>query len=173
MPAFVELTGKVPARFPAHRLMAIASARVSVRVETYIYEAEGIGTRILAALVAAARRGARVQVLVDAFGSQDLGGDFWGSLRAAGGEVRVFNPMHLARFGIRNHRKLVVCDDAVALVGGFNIASEYEGDGVGREALAGIGENDDLVPTMRKGEIEAGGFAGAFRSRGDFDPSVA
>ena len=31
---------------------------------------------------------------------------------------------------IRNHRKLLVCDERVAFVGGFNISPEYEGDGV-------------------------------------------
>jgi cardiolipin synthase len=55
---------------------------------------------------------------------------FWNPLRQVGGEVRQFNPQILNRFGIRNHRKLLVCDERVAFVGGFNIASEYEGDGV-------------------------------------------
>jgi len=36
----------------------------------------------------------------------------------------------LKRLIIRNHRKLLVCDGRVAFVGGFNIATEYEGDGV-------------------------------------------
>src|SRR5204862_5903065 len=48
----------------------------------------------------------------------------------AGGGVRLFNPISLNRLSIRNHRKLLVCDDQVAFVGGFNIAPEYEGDGV-------------------------------------------
>ena len=51
-------------------------------------------------------------------------------MRAAGGEVRQFNPLSLNRLGIRNHRKLLVCDEQVAFVGGFNIAPEYDGDGV-------------------------------------------
>jgi cardiolipin synthase len=51
-------------------------------------------------------------------------------LRAAGGEVRRFNPLALDRWGIRNHRKLLVCDERVAFVGGFNITSDYDGDGV-------------------------------------------
>ena len=36
----------------------------------------------------------------------------------------------MSRFGIRDHRKLLICDEKVAFVGGFNIAREYEGDGV-------------------------------------------
>jgi cardiolipin synthase len=55
---------------------------------------------------------------------------YWEPLHNAGGEVRQFNPINLNRLWIRNHRKLLVCDRRVAFVGGFNIAPEYEGDGV-------------------------------------------
>jgi cardiolipin synthase len=117
--------------FPA-MLAAIAAARFSVRLETYIFQAAGIGLRVLDALTQAAQRGARVRVLVDGFGSNALPDSFWAPLRNAGGEVRVFNPLRINRLGIRDHRKLVVCDDAVAFVGGYNIAPNYEGNGVER-----------------------------------------
>ena len=42
----------------------------------------------------------------------------------------MFNPIALRRLTIRNHRKLLVCDERVAFIGGFNISPEYEGDGV-------------------------------------------
>ena len=115
--------------FPA-MLAAIDSARESVCLETYIFAADELGRRFLLALVQACQRGARVRVLVDAFGSMALPGAFWNPLRAAGGEVRYFNPLALNRLGIRNHRKLLVCDNRLAVVGGFNIAAEYDGDGV-------------------------------------------
>lgn len=114
----------------ADMLAAVAAARQSVRLETYIFEAAGIGLRMRESLAAAASRGVRVQVLVDGFGSSALPADFWDPLRAAGGEARVFNPLRLDRMGIRDHRKLLVCDDVVAFVGGYNIAPNYEGDGV-------------------------------------------
>ena len=50
-------------------LEAIRAARRSVRLETYIFTASPIGAEFLAALVQARERGARVQVLVDAFGT--------------------------------------------------------------------------------------------------------
>jgi cardiolipin synthase len=84
----------------------------------------------LQALTDARRRGAYVRVLVDAIGSLTLPEAFWTPLRAAGGEVRQFNPLSLNRFGIRDHRKLLVCDEQVAFIGGFNVAQEYDGDGV-------------------------------------------
>lgn len=117
--------------FPA-MLAAIDAAQISVCLETYTYSAGRPGDEIRAALLRARQRGARVQVLVDAIGSVGLPGHFWEPLQGAGGEARVFNPLALNRFGIRDHRKLLVCDDRVAFVGGFNIAPEYEGDGVQR-----------------------------------------
>ena len=117
--------------FPA-MLDAIGAARVSVRLETYIYSDGNSGRQFLAALLAAAQRGVRVRVLVDAFGSWTLPNNFFAPLQAAGAEVHYFNPLHLWRFGVRDHRKLLVCDNAVVFIGGFNIADEYDGDGVTR-----------------------------------------
>jgi cardiolipin synthase A/B len=113
-------------------LTAIDAAQRTVCLETYIYAASALGVRFLDALVRAAQRGVRVRVLVDALGSVELPDSFWSPLRAVGGEAKFFNPIAFKRIGIRNHRKLLVCDDAVAFVGGFNIAPEYEGDGVAR-----------------------------------------
>lgn len=117
--------------FPA-MLDAISAARISVRLESYIYTDGLLGRKFLGVLVAAQRRGVRVQVLVDALGSWLLPDDFFAELTALGGAVQFFNPLQLWRLGVRNHRKLLVCDDRVAFVGGFNISDEYDGDGVER-----------------------------------------
>lgn len=115
--------------FPA-MLNAIAAANKSIRLETYIYADGLLGKKFLAALTAAAQRGVHVQVLVDAAGSWHLANDFFKPLTDAGGEARQFNPLNFWRFGVRDHRKLLVCDDDVAFIGGFNISDEYDGDGV-------------------------------------------
>ncbi len=113
-------------------LEAIDQASESVLLEVYIFAAGALGERFRDALVRARARGAKVCVLIDALGSYALPGVFWDPLRRGGGEVRVFNPLALNRLGIRNHRKLLVCDRRVAFIGGFNVAPEYEGDGVTR-----------------------------------------
>ncbi len=117
--------------FPA-LLAALDAAGETIRLETYIFANDALGRRFRDALVRARQRGVTVSVLVDAVGSMELPGDFWSPLMAAGAAVRVFNPLALSRFAIRDHRKLLVCDDRVAFVGGFNLATEYEGDGVTR-----------------------------------------
>jgi cardiolipin synthase len=117
--------------FPA-MLAAIEEARSEVCLETYTFAAGSPGERFRDALVQAQERGVHVRVLIDALGSYTLPGDFFEPLKAAGAEVKQFNPISLNRLSIRNHRKLLVCDDQVAFVGGFNIAPEYEGDGIKR-----------------------------------------
>jgi cardiolipin synthase len=117
--------------FPA-MLEAMAAAQKSIRLETYIYSDGKLGRQFLGALLAAAQRGVRVQILVDALGSWLLPDDFFEPLVATGAEVRRFNPLHLWRFGVRDHRKLLICDDATLFIGGFNLADEYDGDGVTR-----------------------------------------
>ncbi|GDY20769.1 cardiolipin synthase B [Verrucomicrobiota bacterium] len=116
----------------AAMLAAIGAATRSVRLETYIFTSSPIADAFRDALVQACQRGVNVQLLIDAWGSPSLSDDYWRPFIAAGGKFRWFNPFNLSRFGIRNHRKLLVCDDRTAFVGGFNIAPEYQGDGVTR-----------------------------------------
>lgn len=111
-------------------LEAIDAARSSVELETYIFAADPPGESFRSHLIQALRRGVRVRVLIDAFGSITLLDSFWNSIREAGGDVRWFNPITLRRFQIRNHRKLMVCDRQTAFIGGYNIAPEWQGDGV-------------------------------------------
>jgi cardiolipin synthase len=113
-------------------LDAIDAAQSSVFLEMYIFLDGRLANRFRSALIDACERGARVRVLVDALGSIELSGNFWEPLKHAGGEVRQFNPVALRRVWIRNHRKLLVCDERTAFIGGFNIALEYEGDGIVR-----------------------------------------
>ena len=65
-------------------LAAIDGARLSVRLETYVYTAGPLGEQFREALINAARRGLKVTVLVDAFGSINLTTSFWQPLIEAG-----------------------------------------------------------------------------------------
>ncbi len=111
-------------------LAAIQSARSSVRLEMFIFRACPVGANFRRALIEAQRRGVRVRVMCDAFGSFSLPSDYWDQLVAAGGEFRWFNPLQLHRLLYRDHRKILVVDESLAFIGGFNIGSEYCGDGV-------------------------------------------
>jgi cardiolipin synthase A/B len=109
---------------------SLQCARKSIRLEIYIYANDELGQQFRDILVQASVKGVRVQVLIDAFGSAGLPSGFWKPLTDAGGEVRWCNPEFRNRFSSRDHRKIMVCDEEVAFVGGFNIAMSYQGDGV-------------------------------------------
>jgi cardiolipin synthase len=111
-------------------LAAVTVAQRSVRLEMYMFDPSPVADSFRDALVGACGRGAKVQVLIDAFGSMSLPDGYWEKFRAAGGQIRRFSPSGFKRFGIRDHRKILVCDDDLAFVGGANIAAVYHGDGV-------------------------------------------
>lgn len=126
----------------AEMFAAIDRARASVFLEMYIFAADATGQACRDRLAAAALRGVRVMVLVDAWGSWTTPESFWAPLRAAGAEVRLFRPIRRGLFPFRNHRKLLLVDDTVAWLGGMNIADEYHtgrrGEPPWRDFLLGI-----------------------------------
>ena len=113
-------------------LAAVEAARHSIRLEVYIYRLSPIGEGVRDAFIRACQRGVKVKVMVDALGSISLSEKFWDSFIEAGGEFKWFNPIKLKRLGFRNHRKSLIIDDKIGFVGGFNVAPEYQGDGVTR-----------------------------------------
>jgi cardiolipin synthase len=111
---------------------AIAAAQVRVRIETYIWKPGAVADRFLQEISAALARGAKVQILLDTFGSDGLPKGYFDALCDAGARIVWFNPSPVLRYSFRNHRKLMTVDSALAIVGGLNIADEYDGDGVTR-----------------------------------------
>lgn len=116
---------------PEERLAAvlglIGSAKVSIRMCFYMYAGDATGAEVLAALVAAAERGARVQLIIDSFGSSSVTDAFFDPLVAAGGEYHCFSTRKGAGYFIRNHQKMLIIDEAYAMTGGFNITDQYFG----------------------------------------------
>jgi cardiolipin synthase len=100
-------------------LQRIEKARNSVALEFYLCKPGAVADRFRMALVAARLRGVRVQVLLDAFGSDGVASGYWRELERCGGQLRWFNPKRLLRLTFRNHRKLLVTDRVTAIVGGF------------------------------------------------------
>ncbi|HSW23483.1 MAG TPA: cardiolipin synthase ClsB [Burkholderiaceae bacterium] len=109
---------------------AITQARHEVLLETFILFDDKVGRQLQQALLQAARNGAQVHVLVDGWGSLDLGAEMLDPLAAAGVQVRAYSPVRSVfgrRLNVfrRMHRKLVVVDDTVAFVGGINYSIDH------------------------------------------------
>lgn len=121
--------------FPA-LCAAIDAAQRSVHLETYIFAFDPAGDRVLDRLVAAARRGVHVCVVLDGFGSHAVIDRVRGRLAAVDAQCLVFRPeprflgkLVPARSRLRRlHRKTAVIDAAVAFVGGINIEDDYDED---------------------------------------------
>lgn len=110
-------------------LAAIDAARRSILLETYIFADDNIGTRVAAALAAAAGRGVAVKVLIDGYGGGEYARTLAAELSVQGVDARIYRPerwWRLERKLLRRlHRKLSVFDDALAFVGGINIIDDH------------------------------------------------
>lgn len=105
-------------------LEVIEGAQSSLKIAFYIFACDTIGSAVRDALVAAAQRGVAVTLIVDGFGS-DADDEFFAEMTAAGGTFLVFMAKWSRRALIRNHQKILIADDAVAMMGGFNIEDDY------------------------------------------------
>jgi len=103
----------------------IDTAEHSLRMCFYIFEPDACGQRVRDALVASARRGVDVTLIIDSFGSSDTPASFFEPLLAAGGKFCSFSARASVRYLIRNHQKIVIRDEQVAMIGGFNVAEDY------------------------------------------------
>ena len=110
---------------------SIRSARREIQIESYVWRDDEVGREFLELLVAAARRGVRVRVLLDEIGSFWLSESHFRPLVEAGGRFswcRTLYPLrHRFFFNLRNHRKLQIIDARIAYVGGMNFGGEYLG----------------------------------------------
>ena len=112
-------------------LESLKKAKKSINIEFYIFKNDDIGTKILNVLEEKAKEGVEVRLLYDSVGSRSLNRNVLNKLINEGGKVGEFFPSWLkfinTNMNFRNHRKIVVIDNNVGFVGGFNVGDEYLG----------------------------------------------
>ncbi len=112
---------------------AIAEAEHEVLIETFILFEDKVGVELQRVLIDAARRGVRIDLSVDGWGSPGFSPHYIGALAEAGVHLRAFDPaprwspgrLHMFR---RMHRKIVVADGRIAFVGGINFSADHLDD---------------------------------------------
>ena len=125
------------------RLRAIDSAVESIDLQTFIWDLDSAGHRVLGHLLTAAERGVFVRILVDDSFILDADEQLLKIDEHENIEIKVFNPYkrrasnavlrqvlnagEFYRLDHRMHNKVMVVDNRAAIIGGRNIADEYFG----------------------------------------------
>lgn len=116
--------------FPAF-LETIRGAQRTIDLETYVYWRGDIAVEVAAALCERARAGVEVNVILDAVGTAKMDRDLAREMREAGVSVAFFRPPKayaIRQINKRTHRKLLIVDGCVGMIGGVGIADEWTGD---------------------------------------------
>lgn len=106
----------------------ISESKETIHFQTYIFEGDETGKKVIQALIKAAERGVNVFLMPDAFGSFGFPSDLKKELIQAKIHFRLYSPFLSTENVLpwrRLHHKIVVCDAKKALVGGINIANKY------------------------------------------------
>jgi cardiolipin synthase len=115
----------------AGRLQAIRQAQRTIHFETFIMTPGHRADDFAVAIAERAQAGVEVQLVVDSYGVKSMSESYWQRLRASGVEVRFFHPFSWKSpldYTTRTHRKLLLIDGKVALIGGAGISDYWDGE---------------------------------------------
>jgi len=115
-----------PLQYYNEMLSDIENARKCVYLETFRIGKDEIGERFRRALTRKAEQGVQVKLLIDYWGAGSIDHDYFKKLIKFNGEVRFFEKIKFntdifTRGHRRNHRKLLLIDDAISYIGSSNI----------------------------------------------------
>jgi len=149
--------------FPA-MFAAIRQATRYVYLEYYIFEDVTCDGEMLSdLLIRQSQAGVRVRVIYDGMGSIGTDSAFFDKLQAAGVQVVEFNPLNPwkrhSALNSRDHRKLLVADGTVAIIGGVNLSSTYQSapSAGGGKAVQQVAESQSSQNVWHDTDIQVNG----------------
>jgi cardiolipin synthase len=101
-----------------------------IHFQAFLMDEDETGLRIFNALIRASRRGVRIYLLLDAYGTKYLSKELVDSVDTSGILFRFFSPTLVTKgfqLSLRLHSKVVIADGEVAVIGGMNFADRYHG----------------------------------------------
>jgi cardiolipin synthase A/B len=159
-------------------IIDINKACKRIEMETYIFEFDPLGKKIVKALTKAAKRGVAVRLLLDGAGTPQLASGAIEELEDSGVDTRIFHPFPwrlwqwsrsyvrvpslvraiylLLKINSRNHRKVCIIDRKIAYIGSFNISQRHlarEQNGGGWRDTGVRLEHGDLKDLARAFEV--------------------
>ncbi len=125
----IQLLASGDETYPA-MIAAIDIAEKSIALQTYIFDNDSEGRKVVDALSRAQERGLQVRVLIDAIGSKYSHPSIIRLLRKKGIPCALFmtNPLGFLRMpyaNLRSHRKILVVDGRIGFTGGMNIRAGF------------------------------------------------
>ena len=112
----------------------IKNARKEILIQYYIFKEDFVFEYLQELLYKKASEGVVVRVLYDGLGSRKVRKRSWRKMRKKGIEVKGFKHSFwgpflsaVSGFNYRNHRKIIVIDQYIGYIGGFNVGKEYVG----------------------------------------------
>jgi cardiolipin synthase A/B len=127
----VELLFNGEQIFPS-LVASIQSAQRTITYAQYFYEDGPVARDIAEALAERCRAGVGVNVLLDAFGSLGIPGEYLELMRVSGCHVAWFRPLSqyiFRRYHKRNHRRILVVDGRIGYTGGAGVSRKWMGNG--------------------------------------------
>ncbi len=112
-------------------MAAVAVARDTINLETYLFDQDALGLKFADLLIAKQKEGVQVCIIYDCVGTLGTPQAFFDRMQGAGIRMLPFQPVSphhkLLRWRINNrdHRKILVVDGKVAFTGGVNITAAY------------------------------------------------
>lgn len=110
---------------------AIKTAEHTLLLEYYLIHDDRIGATFADALISAVKRGVKIKLIYDYIGCLDTPTSYFKNLSKHGIKLLPFNVPSFSRgiywFDKRDHRKMIIIDGKLAILGGFNIGEEYAG----------------------------------------------
>jgi cardiolipin synthase len=112
---------------------AIQNAKKHINLETFIIENDAVGRKFSDLLLQKQAKGVQVRLIYDSYGSIKTPASFFQRLSDGGIEVVEFNPINPLKarkeWGLglthRDHRKILIVDGTIAIIGGVNISNVY------------------------------------------------
>jgi len=134
----VQLLRDGPQTFKA-MFKAIQGATSHINLEYYIFEdVESDGSHLGDLLISKHQAGVAVNVIYDSYGSGSTATTFLDRLKQAGINLVSFNPINPLEskvpysFNDRDHRKILVVDGKIAIIGGVNLSTAYQNNPIGK-----------------------------------------
>lgn len=146
---------------------AMRNARDHINFETYIFEADEVGSKFAELMLQKQAQGVQVNLIYDSIGSLSTPKEFFQRLRDGGVNVLEFNPVNPLkvrreyRLNRRDHRKILVVDGVTAFTGGINVSDVYSKSSSSRWRASSAQGGDPKKQAWRDTQIEIEGPAAA------------